>query len=794
MFRNYLKITFRGLWKNKVFSAINISGLAIGMSSALLIFLWMQNEWSMDRFHKNEKRIYLMYNRDKDSRGETWAWPNTPKILASTLKKDYPEVEDVIRFNNITFLLSAGEKKLNKRGAFVDSGFLNIFSFPLLEGSPKNILKGSYSMVLTEKLAKALFGNEDAVGKIVRVDSVNNCTVTGVLKDLPGNTQFDFEYLLSWNYMHKLGWDDENWDNNSVKTYVLLKQGASASEFDSKIKDITINHTKGSPAASTTEVFTQPLSRAYLYAKSGNGKLVGGQIVTVRLFGIIAAFILLIACINFMNLSTARSEKRAKEVGIRKVVGAQKYSLVFQFLGESILISVLAFVIALFIVQISLGSFNQLVGKQLSIDYTNPLLWTFSLLFILFTGALAGSYPAFYLSAFRPVKVLKGAFKKANALITPRKALVTVQFTFAIILIISTIIVARQINYGAERQSGYNQNNLVYLFTQGDVDKHYQAIKNELLSSGVALSVTHSANPITQRWGDSWGFQWKGSTKADEKIDFLRMGSDAGFVKTMGLKLVGGRDIDIYNYPTDSNAILLNEAAVRAMHVKDPIGLTMHYTGDTNMFHVVGVIHDFIIESPFQKEISPMIVFGPGLDYFQVVHIRLNPEKPASAAIAGVQEIFKKYNPMYPPEYVFADESYAKKFKEAERTGTLAALFAGLTIFISCMGLFGLATYMAESRIKEIGVRKVLGASVIGITSLLSRDFLKLVLVSFVIAAPIAWWAMSKWLDSYTYRIQMEWWVFLFAGIISLIIAMVTVSFQAIRAAIANPIKSLRTE
>lgn len=796
MLKNFFKTAIRNFWKNKSFSTINILGLSIGMASAILIFLWIQNEMSMDRFHAKGDRIYWMYNRDKDAQGQKFAWGNTPKILAPTLKRDYPEVEDAVRFNNITFLLTVGENKLNKRGAFVDSGFLNVFSFPLLKGNPRAALEGSYSIVLTQKMAKALFGNEDAMGKIVRVDSVNNCTVTGVLKDLPNNTQFAFDYLLPWGYMTRLGWDDDNWQNNSVQTFVLLKHGATESAFDAKIKDITINHTKGAAGgATTTEVFTQPLDRAYLYAKSDNGKLVAGQMVTVRLFGIIAAFILLIACINFMNLSTARSEKRAKEVGIRKVVGAQKRLIIFQFLGESILISLMACIIALFLVQVSLSSFNQLVDKQLFIDYRNPFFWIFSVVFILFTGILAGSYPAFFLSSFKPVKVLKGTFKKANALVTPRKILVTVQFTFAIILIISTIIVARQIKYGVEREAGYNRNNLIYLFTQGDVNKHYGAIKNELLNSGVAVAVNHSANPISQRWGDSWGFQWKGSTKSDEKIDFVRLGTDADFTKTFDVKLVEGRDIDIFNYPSDSSAIMLNEAAVKAMHIKDPIGLQIHWAGETEMYHVVGVVKDFIIESPFESKINPMMICGPALsNYLQVVHVRLNPDKSTKSALAGVQAIFKKYNPQYPPDYVFVDESYAEKFENAQRTGTLAALFAGLTILISCLGLFGLAAYMAESRIKEIGVRKVLGASVAGITTLVSKDFLKLVVISFVIATPVAWYAMNKWLESYSYRIRMEWWVFALAGLFSVLIALITVSFQAIKAAVSNPVKSLRSE
>ncbi|MFT3978916.1 MAG: ABC transporter permease [Ferruginibacter sp.] len=796
MLKNYLKVLFRNIFKSKVFSLINLTGLSIGMGAAILIFLWIGNELSMDRFYSKIDRIYVMYNRDKDPSGQAWAWNNTPKILAPTLKKDYPEVEDVTRFNNITFLLVNGEKKLNKRGAFADSGFLKILDFPLKAGNAATALATPNSIVLTESAAKAVFGNEDPMGKTVRVDSVHNCTVTAVLKDLPANTQFRFEYLLPWSYMQKLNWDDDNWQNNSVRTFVLLKEGASQASFDSKIKNITIDHTKEGGNPATTEVFTQPMKRFYLYGKSENAKLVGGQIEIVRLFGIIAAFILLIACINFMNLSTARSEKRAKEVGIRKVAGAGKTMLVIQFLCESILLSLMAFIIAIFLVQISLKSFNTLVGKELFIDYKNIMFWSACAGFVLLTGIIAGSYPAFYLSSFTPVKVLKGTFKKVNALVAPRKVLVILQFSFAIILIIATSIIVRQIQYGLKREIGYEKNNLIYAFTQGNIDKHYQAIKSELINSGAVTSITQSANPITQRWSDSWGFKWPGSTKGDEKIDFLRLGSDADFAKTIGVKIIQGRDIDVYKYPTDSNSVLLNEAAVKAMRLKDPIGTVIGSVGDTSNSGstVVGVIKDFVIESPFQHDISPLMVFGPGRDFAQVLHMKLNTAIDPKTNIATIEKIIKKFNPDYPFEYVFADESYANKFKDTQRTGTLASLFAGLTIFISCLGLFGLAAYMAESRIKEIGVRKVLGASVMGITTLISKDFLKLVLIAFIIAVPVAWYFMSKWLDDFSYKIGIEWWVFALAGLASLLIALLTVGYQAVSAARANPVKSLRTE
>ncbi|KAA9040959.1 FtsX-like permease family protein [Ginsengibacter hankyongi] len=791
MIKNFFKIAYRNLLRNKGFSFINISGLAIGMASAVLILLWIQNEMSHDKFHAKSDRIYTSNNRDKFN-GQVFAWSTTPKILGPTLKLSYAsDVEDVVRSNFANFLFTVGDKHLNVQGNFVDSGFLNVFSFPLREGNATQALSGDYNLVITQKLAKKLFGNEEAMGKVIRIDSVDNFKVTGVLKDLPNNTVFKFEYLLPWSYMKKIHQDDDSWVNNSIQTYILLKPGISQQTFDAKIKNITINHTVNTSSPSTTQVFTQLFRDQWLYSKSENGKYVGGRIEQVKLFAIIAAFILLIACINFMNLSTARSEKRAKEVGIRKVVGAQKNSLIIQFISESILLAFLAGVLAIIIVELSLGGYNTLVGKELYIDFDNPYFWVIAIGFILFTGLLAGSYPAFYLSSYQPVKVLKGTFKASHALVTPRKVLVVLQFTFAIALIICTIVVVHQIKYAQSRDAGYDKDKLVYTFIQGNNEKNYELIKNELLSSGTAVAVTKSMSPITQRWSDSWGFSWPGSKPGDNKTDFVRFSSDADFVKTMGVTLKEGRDIDIKNYPTDSNAMLLNETAVNIMKLKNPVGTTIREDGGDE-WHIVGVIKDFVFESPYQK-IQQLMVSGPK-SWFNVIHYRLNPSMSTGKALQMARQIFNKYNPQYGFDYHFVDDAYAQKFEQEKRTGTLAGLFAGLTIFISCLGLFGLATYMAENRIKEIGVRKVLGASVTSITTLLSKDFLKLVIISFVIASPIAWYAMNKWLQAYTYRVDVEWWIFAGTALLSIIIAILTVSYQAIKAAIANPVKSLRSE
>lgn len=785
MLKNYLKIAWRNLWKNKAFSAINIAGLTIGMASAALILLWVQNELSFDRGYPKKDRIYVAYNRAKFD-GKLWCWATTPKILGPTIKADYPQVEDVARYNQAGFLFTYGDRKLNISGGFTDPGFLNVFDFTVLKGDAKTALKDNYSIAVTQKMAKKLFGTEDVIGKVVKIDSNANFTVTALLKDLPNNTSFSFDYLLPWSYMKQIKYDDDYWGNNSVATYVLLKPGVNIDAFNKQVKNITRSHSKGTEE---NEVFLWPADKWHLYAKFVDGKNTGGYISTVRQFAAIALFILLIACINFMNLSTARSEKRAKEVGIRKVAGAPRRLLIGQFLGESIIIAAISGVIALIVVLLSLPAFNTLTQKELSLSFNNPVFWLSLISFILITGIIAGSYPAFYLSSFKPVSVLKGTFKAANALVTPRKLLVIMQFTFATIFVIYIIVIKRQIDYAQQRDNGYKKDNLVYTMMTGEISKHYNAIREDLINSGAAVGVTKTGSPITQRWSDSWGVDWSGK-QPGSKIDFVIFNSDGNFVKTLGLKVAQGRDIDMKTFPTDSSAAVLNEAAAKAMGFKNPIGQLIKK--DDHTWHIVGVVQDFIIGSPYEP-VSPMIIQGPA-SWFNVIHYKLNPAHSTAQNLKLAEDVFKKYNPDYPFEYKFVDEDYAEKFKNEQKLGTLGGLFAGLTIFISCLGLFGLATYMAQNRMKEIGVRKVLGASVTRITTLLSFDFLKLVLISFAIAAPIAWLTMREWLNSYSYRITIGAGVFLAAGTVTIVLALATVSFQAIKAATSNPVKSLRSE
>jgi putative ABC transport system permease protein len=786
MLRNYFKIAIRNLYRNKGFSAINISGLAIGMASALLILLWIQNQLTYDRWYTKTDRLYKIYSRTSIE-GKPYAWENTPSLLAPVLKKDFAAIEDVARWRGVTFLVSVGETHISNQGAFADSSFLRLFDFPALSGDATHALDAPKDIVLTQHMARALFGDKDPIGQTVRIDSTSDFTVTAVLRDPPANTAFNFNYLLPWSFRQQLGWDDAIWGNTSVFTFVLLKPGATQAGLDNQISNIVVDR---SDRKEMTQLFSQSMNRLYLYSRSENGQLVGGRIKVVQLFMVIAGFILLIACINFMNLSTARSERRAREVGIRKVVGAVKSSLVAQFIGESILIAFLSFGLALIITQVALDAFNQLIGRQLVIDYSNPRWWAFAIGFILFSGLLAGSYPAFYLSSFEPVKVLKGTFRKVDALISSRKALVVLQFTFAIGLIICTLVIRRQIEYAQNRGAGYDRHNLVYTFTQGDIPQHYTAIRNDLLSSGAAVSVSKSYSPVTRHWSDGWGYTWDGANEEGKRIDFVYLGSDADFIKTMGATLVAGRDIDVYKFPTDTMALMLNETAVKMMGVKDPIGLNIRR--DSQTMHVVGVIKDFIIESPFTK-IGPMMIQGPK-EFFQVIHIKLNPAHSVTADIDKTRQILRQYNPRYPADLIFADEDYATKFQDEQQISKLAALFAGLTIFISCLGLFALATYMAENRIREIGVRKVLGASVSGITFMLAKDFVWLVLAAFAIAAPFSWYAMRQWLGDYDYRTPIGIGVFAISGSLALLIAIATVSYQSIRAALSNPAKSLRSE
>ena len=778
----HLKIMLRSLQRGGIYSVINVGGLAIGMAAAILILAWIYHEWSYDRFHAKEKQLYVAYNRATID-GILQCWNVTSMPLGLTLKTDYPGIAGVARMRNETFLYSHEEFGIKIQTGLTDPDFLTMFDFPLLHGNRETALNDPYSVILTEKTAISLFGREDPMEQTLLVNGQYAVKVTGVMKDLPGNTRLQFDALMSMNFLKVLGLYSESWTNTSLQTYVELQPNVRLDVVNESIYNIINTRTDG---RAQTELFLYPLGRQHLYSKFENGVPVGGLIDTLRLFGVIAGLILWIACINFMNLSTARSQKRAKEVGVRKVMGGKRWSLIRLFIGESMVVACIAGAVALALAMMALPVFSTLMGKQLTMNLTDSRFWAAALGFVAFTGLLAGSYPAFYLSSFRPVSVLKGFFARKQGMFSSRKVLVVVQFTVACVLIVSTLVIRRQINYAQDRESGYNKDQLIYVSLDGDADKNFALIKNELINSGTALSVTKSMSPMTQGWSYTLNTEWQGKDP-NAILPFNLFFTDADWSKTVGTTIVEGRDIDIYTYATDSAALLLNESAVRLMKFENPVGETVRM--NRREWHVVGVVKDFILHSPYEP-VRPMLIGGPA-GWFNVLHIKLNGHNRMSDNLARAEQVFRQFNPSYPFEYQFIDEEYAYKFQEEQKMGSLASWFAGLTIFISCLGLFALVAYMAETRRKEIGIRKVLGASVGNVVVLLSKEFLVLVVISVIIASPIAWWAMEKWLANFAYRTDIPWWLFVVVGFISLGIALLTVGFQAVKAAMANPAKSI---
>lgn len=793
MLTNYFKVALRVISRNKAYSAINIAGLALGITGATLLFLWIGREFTYDRFHADKDRIYIAWNRMMVD-GQWNCWSTTPRILAPTLAEEYAGIETAVSFARYTdpYLFTAGETRIMKDYAlFTDPAFLTLFSFPLIKGDPATAMSDPTSIVLTESFARQLFGEQDAFGETLSISAYGMSfpfTVTGILKDLPSNTDLDFEYLVSWQFTESLGEKNDNWHNNSVVTYVKVNEGTDIERLNDEIKDIKKTHTKG---ADDQEVFLYPLTRNHLYSKFENGVPSGGRIETVRMLGILGICLVAIACINFVNLSTARAQRRSKEVAVRKVSGAYRQSLVTQFLCESLVITFGAALISLLAVYLALPHFNTLVEQQLSLDFGNAAFWAVALGFIMIVGTLAGGYPAFYLSSFRPAGILKGASVSASGKATLRTLLVMFQFGFAVTLIVSSIVVRDQIGFVQDRETSYAKDNLVYLPITGDLAKNYAAYRNELIQSGAAVSVTKTSSPITQRWSNSHGMSWEGKDPENKTL-IERFYVDQDFVTTAGLTLVAGRDMDLDRYPSDSTAVILNETAVELMNFKDPIGQIV--VDDSYEWHVVGVIKDFILTSPYQK-VEPMVLEGCKVPWASnTIHIKLNPANTTRENIATAKAVFAKYNPEYPFEYHFVDLEYAAKLADMEKTLTITTLFTSIAIVIACLGLLGLSTYMAESRTKEIGIRKVMGGSAQSIARLLSMDSLKPILIAIVLFSPLAWFAMNWWLGSFAYRVAISPWVFLATSFVILFIALITIGVQTIRAAGSNPVESLRSE
>ena len=797
MLQNYLKIAWRTMARNKVYSAINIVGLAVGMAVAMLIGLWIWDELSYNKYHQNYDRIAQVM-RFQTLNGEIQQHSSMPIPLATEIRNNYPHDFEHVVISSWTevHVLAYGDKSFTKPGNFMDSAAPEMLTLTMLKGR-RTGLEDPASILLSESVAKALFGETDPTGKLVKLDNKTALKVTGVYQDFPHNSDFNqVTFLAPWSwYLTSQAWINESqqeWDQNSFQIFAQLAPRVDINHVSGKIKHLILANRKD-VAHIKPAVFLYPMSQWHLYSDFKNGVNVGGRIQFVWLFGIIGGFVLLLACINFMNLSTAHSQQRAKEVGIRKAIGSVRSQLIAQFFSESLLVVAVAFVLSLALVLLGLPLFNELAAKNLFLVWNEPFFWLCGLGFSLLTGLVAGSYPAFYLSAFQPVKVLKGTLVAGRFAALPRKVLVVLQFTVSVTLTVGTLTVYRQIQHAQNRPVGYNRTGLLTLqLTTPNVHEHFEAVRTDLLQSGAVTEVAESQSPTTEVWSNNGGFSWPGKDP-NLQTDFATIGITFGYGKTVGWQFKAGRDFS-RTFSTDSAGFVLNEAAIKFMGLKNPVGKTIQWGGNDfkKSFKVLGVIKDMVMSSPYEPVKQTVFYIMPYNGNF--LNVRISPTISASEAMPKIEAVFKKYNPGTPFDYKFVDQEYAAKFAAEERIGNLATVFAILTIFISCLGLFGLASFMAEARTKEIGVRKVLGASVLHLWGLLSKDFVVLVIIAVGIATPIAYYFLSNWLQKYDYHTDLSWWIFAASGLGALLITLLTVSFQSIKAALMNPVKSLRSE
>ena len=802
MIKNYLKVAWRNLLKNKAHTFINITGLSVGMAVAMLIGLWIWDEISFNKHFRSYNNI-VQVMQHQTFNGNIGTQTAMPIPLGTKLRQDYTGNNKDFKYVVLStwtgdHILSHGDKKLTKSGNYMQAEAPDLLTLKMLKGSRK-VLNDPRSIILSATTAKALFGNADPMYQMIRIDNQWSLKVAGVYEDIPGNTDFkDVTFIAPWDmYMTTNPWLKQaatRWGNNSWQIFAQLNPGANITKVSTRIKDLKMVGlaANGDKVGLTFKavVFLQPMSKWHLYSEFKNGVNTGGAIQFVWMFAIIGIFVLLLACINFMNLSTARSEKRAKEVGIRKTLGSLRKQLISQFFSESLLVAVFAFLLSTVIAQACLPWFNQVADKKMVILWANPLFWLIGLTFSLITGVIAGSYPAFYLSSFQPVKVLKGTFKAGALAALPRKILVVLQFTVSVALIIGTIIVFRQVQYTKNRPVGYDRTGLVQLIMKNDaVHKHFDAIRNDLLQSGTIVDMAESGSPVTGVWSNNSGLTWQGKDPSLQD-DFATIDITPEFGRTAGWKIIDGRDFS-KAFLSDSSAMILNQAAVKFMGFKNAIGQVITW-GQGYNFKVIGVVRDMVMSSPYDP-VKPTIFHalkGAG----GVIDIKINPKLSNHDALPRLQAAFKQYDPDSPFDYQFTDAEYAKKFATEERIGKLAGFFTILAIFISCMGLFGMASFMAEQRTKEIGVRKVLGASIFGLWRLMSKEFVLLVIISLFIAIPVAYYFMFGWINNYKYHAELSWWIFGATAFGAIVITLLTVSYQSIKAAMANPVKSLRSE
>lgn len=789
MFRNYLKIAFRNFIKNPAYSFINVAGLSAGIACSMLIMLWVWDEVTFDQSFPNYQQVYQVKANIKTDNGIATGNEMVYPLL-ETLPAQDSRIEQIALTNwGEGALVSKGDKRLSKFGMWTTTDFLSVLGVQLLKGDAARALTDPTSIVITQSTAESFFGTTDPINQTLTIDNDYELKVTGVMADLPSNSSFQFDFLIPFaQYEAHNSWVKHaktSWNQHSFQLFVKLKEGVNPDDISNRIRDLEIKNTTD---GRQSVLFLHAMSRWHLYGRFENGKEAGGQIEYVRTFLSIAVLIIVIACINFMNLSTARSESRAREVGIRKSLGSRRKELVFQFLGESVLMAIISTLVALLIVELALPLYQALVNKQLAIHYSHPFFWGGLIALIVFIGLLAGSYPAFYLSSFKAVTILKGKIKLGKYAATPRQVLVVLQFGFAIMLMISTLVIYQQFRFVQNRDMGYERENLMMIWTTSDLNKNFEGLKQELISKGLAESACTSNSPITRIFATNLLDSWPGKEEG-ARIEFSTVASGYDYTRTMGIKLVEGRDFS-QDFKSDTAGMVINQAAVDAMALKNPVGAKIGMWN--RQWEVIGVMENVVMDSPFRSVDPLVMIMDP--TWCSTINVRLKGTSDLKNQLAQVETIFKKYNPAYPFEFRFADWEFDKKFSSVNLIGNLAGIFTLLAIFITCLGLFGLAAFTAEQRTKEIGIRKVLGATVSSLVFLISKDFSRLVIFAFLAAGPLAWFWMNDYLQRYPYRIEVSWWVFPVVGGVALLLALLIVSAQALRAAVSNPTDSLRSE
>jgi putative ABC transport system permease protein len=794
MYKSYFRTAIRNMHRDKLHAFINIAGLSVGIAVTLMIGLWIWDELSFDKQFDNYSRVGQVI-QNVTNNGEVQTWNNVPYPLADELRKNYgADFKHVALTTGISgSLITAGGKNIVKRGCFAEQNFIAIFPVPLVKGTYPTPKEPS-SVLVSESMAKAFFGDRDPIGESMVIDEQMNVKIAGVFRDQPHNSTFnDLDFIGSWEFfVSNSEWVtnmDMPWRPNAFLLYVELLPKADFAQASARIKDAKLKKVNETLAKKKPELFILPMKDWHLDSEFRDGKKATGRIQYVWIFGLVGAFVLLMACINFMNLSTARSEKRAKEVGIRKAVGSLRSQLIGQFFCESILTAFFAFIIAFIIVQLCLPAFNQLADKRITLIWFDPVWIAGGAALSILIGLVAGSYPALYLSSIKSISALKGAFKAGTGSTLPRKVMVTVQFTISIILIIGTSVVFLQIMHAKNRPLGYDTDGLISVqYSSEDFHKHFESIQTSLKNEGAIISMAEATTPATEAYASSSGFDWAGKDP-DLSVDFGFYGVSYDYGKTIGWNIAEGRDFS-HDFLSDSAAVILNEAAVQYMGLKHPVGEIIRWHGTP--YTVVGVVKNIVIRSPYD-EIAPNLYFMFS-DRQNFLIARLNPEIPAATALEKIEAVYKKYELKLPFNYEFTDVGYARKFNDEERIGSLASLFASLAIFVSCLGIFGLSSFIAERRTKEIGIRKVMGASVFNLWGMMSRDFVVLVLFSSVIALPIAYTLLKTWLEKYSYRIDFPVWTLAVASLGTIVITLLTISWHTVHAAKLNPVKSLRTE